>query len=190
MPSDNETGGNQRTFAQCDALKIQGRLKLCSKSLIFEPIELRRPLIKFPLKLLTSKVENFRLKPSEQKQCSVEVSGFFTFTCSSYFEMKGNDKVGPYRQVDANSPHIGPEFFVDPDETGGKIQVLIALVHSELARVVSKIMNLKNVLDVIDREGPGAGEQLLPLNSASSEPRDKCTIRFCTHTSPPIKKHP
>ena len=33
-----------------DSLKIQGRLKLCSKSLIFVPTDVRHPILKFLFK--------------------------------------------------------------------------------------------------------------------------------------------
>lgn len=33
-----------------DSLKIQGRLKLCSKSLIFVPNDVHHPILKFPFK--------------------------------------------------------------------------------------------------------------------------------------------
>lgn len=37
---------HHRQFHQCDALKVQGRLKLCSRCIIFEPTDHRKPLIK------------------------------------------------------------------------------------------------------------------------------------------------
>ena len=169
VPLDGN-GNTQRPFSQCDALKVQGRLKLCSRSLIFEPSDLRRPLIKFPLKMITSPVEKFRLKPTEEKQCSVEVSGFFTFTCSSYFEMKANDKVGPFRQIDWNSPALASEFFADQDSPSpGAIRVVFAIVHSDLAQTLAKIQNLKKILEITDKEGRGVGFSMLnPLVESAS----------------------
>ena len=45
-PVPNDIAG--RPFKSCDALKIQGRLKLCSRSVLFEPNDIRKPIIKFP----------------------------------------------------------------------------------------------------------------------------------------------
>lgn len=154
-------------FLSADRLKIQGRLKLCSKSILFEPIEARRPILKFPFKLMVKEsLRRFMFRDAAAARSRSEFSGFFAFRCSSYLDMKGNDKVGPYRQIDASSPAIASELYVSSDST---IQVLFALVHSDIDKVQAKIENMKHIFDVMDREGRGAGEQLLsPILESST----------------------
>jgi hypothetical protein len=71
-----------------EATKIQGRLKLCSRSLLFEPNEVRFPLVKFPFKAMVAELERFALKSHEQGALSMQVTGFFTFSCNQFLEMK------------------------------------------------------------------------------------------------------
>ena len=52
--------------------------------------------------IITS-LQLFNLKPIEHDQLSVELSGFFTFSISSYFEMKENNKISPYKLIESNN---------------------------------------------------------------------------------------
>jgi hypothetical protein len=159
-----------RSYEMGDNFKVQGRLKLCSKSLIFEPLDIRRPVLKFPLKNMKLKslqrvvVESIS---SASAAAHSELSGFFTFDTSLYFEMKANDKIGPYRQVDPSSDFIGSEF--STNNGNGPITVLFAVVHSDLSLVLTKIENLRHIFEVTDKEGRGLGEQLItPLIESAS----------------------
>jgi hypothetical protein len=77
FPVPNENKG--KAFHQCDALKVQGRLKLCSRSIIFEPIDQRKPIVKYQFRSFRSAVEEYSLSQGDRQHCSVEVSGFFSF---------------------------------------------------------------------------------------------------------------
>ena len=120
------------SFAQCDAVKWKGRLKLCSRSLIFEPNDERKPLYKFAFKAIDSVVEPFHLRREEADECRSSTgklpSGFLTFTCTNYAEMKENNHVGPYRTV---------------DNGGISTRFLFAVVHADMPTLLSKITNLR-----------------------------------------------
>jgi Beige/BEACH domain/PH domain associated with Beige/BEACH len=148
-------------FAECDSLKVKGRLHVCSRSIIFEPSDIKRPLLKFPYRTITSELETFRLKPEEILQCSVTASGFATFRCSSYFELKGNDQIGPYKLVDCSSSQNH-----DDSETS----FVFALVHTDSSAFFSTVRRLR---DEITGNCEGGGlislrSQHLPQNSSKA----------------------
>lgn len=68
-----------KPFHQCDALKVQGRMKLCSRSIIFEPTDQRKPIIKYQFRSFKNVLEQYYLNKHDRAHCSVEVTGFFAF---------------------------------------------------------------------------------------------------------------
>lgn len=134
----NPDDGSGRDFFQCDALKVQGRLKLCTKSLIFEPADGRRPLVKFPFKHMSASVGEYGLTPSQRSQCTIETSGFFSFSCSPVFEMKEEGKIGPYKQVDGADPREKTEYF-------------FAVSHSHIGVLLTKISQLRQIYAANER---------------------------------------
>ena len=138
FPVPNDIAG--RSFRQCDALKVQGRLKICSRSILFEPNDLRKPIIRFPFKYFLSEPEPYRLASSESAICSVNFSGLFTFLCSVVFEMKSENVIGPYQQLDYTTRPEGP-------------QVLFALVHSDPKSLLTKLASLRKVFHLALKEG-------------------------------------
>ena len=141
------------SFAQCDAVKLKGRLKLCSRSLIFEPNDERKPLYKFAFKAIDSVVEPFHLRREEADECRSSSgklpSGFMTFTCTNYAEMKENNHVGPYRTV---------------DNGGASTRFLFAVVHADMPTLLSKITNLRKG---VGAEGTTGGMVTRPLTTIS-----------------------
>jgi Beige/BEACH domain/PH domain associated with Beige/BEACH len=157
-------------FAECDSLKVKGRLHVCSRSIIFEPSDIKRPLLKFPYRTITSELENFRLKPEEIAQCSVTASGFATFRCSGYFELKGNDQVGPYKLVDCSSSHNHND--------SGKVlctesSFVFALVHTDSSAFFSTIRRLR---DEINGNSEGGG--LISLRSQHLPQKSSKAVSF------------
>jgi hypothetical protein len=71
-----------RSFDMCDNFKVQGRLKLCSKSLIFEPLDIRRPVLKFPLKNMKKESLGNYSVDTYGYQSSSELTDFFKFETS------------------------------------------------------------------------------------------------------------
>jgi factor associated with neutral sphingomyelinase activation len=134
-------------FEVKDSLKIQGRLKLCTRSLMFEPAETRYPILRFPFKNIQGALEAFNLKESEKREMSVDVSGYFTFNVQSSIEMKENNKIGPFKYIDYAS-------------AGGHRSVF-ALVHADLTQFLVKVEQLRHILSVSQKQGTGAGAQLL-----------------------------
>lgn len=144
------TSDLSKTFEVKDALKVQGRFKLCSRSLIFEPADVRFPIMKFPYKYITCALEEFRLKASEIEALSVDLSptGFFTYTCSCYVSMKENDKIGPYKTVDFQS-------------SGGSHRCVFALVHADLSQLLVKVEQLRHIHSLYLKHGSSVSNQLL-----------------------------
>lgn len=141
------TNDLSNAFEVRDASKIQGRLKLCSRCILFEPNEVRYPLIKFPFRSMINNAEfqQFRLKKEEQAQLSIQVTGFFTFACGSYMEMKANDKIGPYKVVD----------YTGEPPAGGNNghRMLFALVHADLQLFLVKIEQLRHFSNISIKQG-------------------------------------
>ena len=127
-----------RTIQQCDSLKIQGRLKICSRSLIFEPNDILRPIVRYSFKNITDYPKSYSIPALDLKHCMFETSGFITYTCSSIIEMKTNNKVAPYKQIDEVVDH-------------GK--VLFSLIHSDAMSLLSKIDTVIQIHNIIQKEG-------------------------------------
>ncbi len=153
------TNDLKQAFELQDSTKVQGRLKLSSRSIIFEPNEIRYPLIKFPFKSMISELERFHLKPHEYNQLSVQVTGFFTFLCNQYLEMKANNKVGPYKVVDFIGGYNGA------GATSGTVvnghRLLFALVHSDLDLFLVKVEQFRHICHLSDKQGNGIASQHL-----------------------------
>mmetsp|Transcript_24328 Transcript_24328/g.35658 ORF Transcript_24328/g.35658 Transcript_24328/m.35658 type:complete len:847 (-) Transcript_24328:998-3538(-) len=176
-PVPNESLG--KAFHQCDALKIQGRMKLCSRSLIFEPSDQRKPIIKYLFKRFRKAADAFVLDKTDQLHCSIEVSGFFSFKCAGTVEMMNNGKIGPYQLVDFANKKEGAT-------------ILFAVVHSELSYVMSRINQLYNMYMSTERDGVGV-EFMSMLAAASTNSFDTSQLldfheTFELQQSVPVKK--
>ena len=157
-------------FVECDTLKVKGRLHLCSRSIIFEPNNIKKPLLKFPYKLLTSDVEHFRLQTEESAQCSVTTSGFSTFKCSGFFELKDNDQVGPYKYIDCSLNH-------EQSDSGkglcSESRFVFALVHTDIEAFFATIRRLRDELNKTSR-----GEGLISLRKQHPSQQSSQSLLF------------
>jgi factor associated with neutral sphingomyelinase activation len=135
------------SFEVKDCLKLPGRLKLCTRSIIFEPSDTRYPLTKFPFKSILGDLELFHLKQKEIDMIDSDFSGFFTFAVQSIVEIKENNKVCPYKQMD----------FIQSDAH----RFVFALVHADIHQFMVKVEQLRNIFTVSLKDGFGAANQLL-----------------------------
>lgn len=156
-----------RTLQQCDSLKTQGRLKVCSRSLIFEPNDIKSPIVRYCYKSFSAAPSVYKVSTQEQRSCMFESSGFISFACSTVFEMKANGKVGPYRQVDdviagsSGTANAGASQQGIPDH--GK--VLFALVHSEPRSLLAKVDALRQIYSA---QNTAAADNIqLPYNTTA-----------------------
>lgn len=147
------TNDLKKTFEIQDSSKIQGRLKLCTRSLVFEPNDVRYPILKFPYRGMNSELERFNLKPSEYGQLTVQVNGFFTFVSSMHLELKANNKIGPYKVIESAK-------LSDPTLSSGQ-RMLFALVHSELQLFLVKIEQFRHICALSDKVGSTLAHQHL-----------------------------
>lgn len=129
-----------QSFHQCDSLKVQGRLKLCSRSVIFEPSDSGKPIVKYMFKSFRSQLVEYRLSKTDSKLYGTDVSGFFSFRTNNVIELMENSKIGPYKSIDYEDRRNG-------------VPVLFSLIHTELSYVLSKIDTLYNVFSLIERDG-------------------------------------
>ena len=146
------TNDLKQSFEIQDHAKIQGRLKLNSRSIIFEPNDVRYPLLKFPYKYMINELEKFSLKPKEQAQLSIQVNGFFTFLCGQYHEMKAHNKIGPYRVV---------EYSKSSTESVHGYRLLFALVYADLQLFLVKVEQFRHIFNMSERLGSIVASQHL-----------------------------
>ncbi|CAK4686895.1 unnamed protein product [Aphanomyces euteiches] len=127
------------TFDACVQRKTQGRLKLCTRSIMFEPQDPMLPILKFP----------FRDMPiSPGAEVFDEESGelYLSFDCNTMVEMKERNVDHPYvYRTLANS-------------TVYSTKVIFSFLHSKIHDFLEAIAPLwslahkKNVLNKIDEE--------------------------------------
>ena len=164
---------SNKSFIQCDNMKVQGRLKLCTNSLIFEPNDVRKPLLKFLFKHIKDDIDIYNISNDDLNSCSIYTSGFLTFSISIYYEMKENNRVSPYKMVAASTSSnttSSPSSFsnilkfnttttstTDAFNTSSSIhntslhntsntcQVLLAIVHSDLSYVNNRLREMLSI---------------------------------------------
>lgn len=154
---------DKSSILRCDGYKVQGRIKLCSKSLIFEPNETRRPVLKFPFKSFTSNImePRFGVRPMSPISADVSLDSFCIFTFKTFLEIKANDKVGPYRVLDVNHTNTGD----DLSQGHG----CFALIHSDLKTFLSKVDQLLRAFRAKDKSDFTVYESLMnPILSKAS----------------------
>jgi factor associated with neutral sphingomyelinase activation len=150
VPAD----GSDHSMEVSDALKVQGRLKICSRSIIFEPSDTKKPLTKYPFKNFTSSILPFRASFPQKVVTLVDISGYFTFEVNTVFEMKPDFKVGPYKQI---------EYLDKP------CRVIFSLVHSDLDAFLEKMRKLLRVFSSNSKGKSGfVDEEFSSIISSSS----------------------
>ena len=102
-PSSAESESNKQ---------LKGNLKICSKSIVFDPINLSYPLVKFPYKSI-EKIEKFNedlnpdddladiysLKTTTKSEKSQDKQKFFAISSKQTILCKTNNKIEPYKTV-------------------------------------------------------------------------------------------
>ncbi|KAI4464259.1 beige/beach-related [Holotrichia oblita] len=82
------------TSTNYDYKKQDGRLKLCSKSLVFEPKDISKPLIKLPLK------ECKVIEEWKGKSKFIKSNAILNIICNRYIEMLEGNEITPYKFCD------------------------------------------------------------------------------------------
>ncbi|EQC41942.1 hypothetical protein SDRG_00794 [Saprolegnia diclina VS20] len=127
------------TFHHCKQRKVQGRLKLCTRSLMFEPQDPILPILKFPFR-------DMALPPSGEIFEDETKQIYLSFECGLAVEMKERGLDHPYvARVLADSSVMSSKF-------------IFSFAHSKVHDVVDAIAPLyalahtKNILNKIDEE--------------------------------------
>lgn len=128
-------------------LKIQGRLKMSSRSLVFEPNEVRYPLLRFPFKNMQTDLVELK---AERLGMSLQLTGVFTFSCTQYFEMKAHNKIGPFKVVELPRPTTPSD---GNSVDANAFRFVFALVHSRLDDLQLKVEQFRHIVKISDRMG-------------------------------------
>ena len=118
----NVSSAKQRSsnFSSSDASfgkQLKGNLKICSKSIVFDPINLSYPLVKFPFKSV-EKIEKFDSDAQDENDLEDIYSTYSKTTTSSSIDKtkwfgirakqsilcKKNNKIEPYTTVKRDNP--------------------------------------------------------------------------------------
>ena len=163
---------------------IQGRLKICSRSVLFEPNDTKKPIIKYSYKHMVSRIR--------------ELGGNMAFEISCSFEMKANNKIGSYKQVgsfrtgggdigaagsgssssggsgahdsllgnlgDASSSSTNKDATKDSNKEQAEItRVEFSLLHSDTREIARKMEKIRSIHCEVEKRGSssGAAEELL-----------------------------
>jgi len=162
-------------------LRIQGRLKVCSRSLIFEPSDTKRPIVKYPFKACSkfgiAAVHLPALDPLGADSEEMQQQQCLSFSVSSYYELKANGKVGPYRQIGGrgsvpasssssssstagvngrSSSGEGDDFSVGPC-----FAVHLQPLHTDLSQLKLKVDRLLAIFAASIEVGSGQAQSLL-----------------------------
>jgi len=98
--------------------KIEGRLHLCTKSLIFEPSDFARPIIRCPFNKMDSPPKEYPNKAEDPTVKSFEAMTVEFESCR-HTTMKGNNAISPFETIPVNTRfrftflHSSPSSFVD-----------------------------------------------------------------------------
>lgn len=125
----NKSGQQQRTKTKQQraaaahqpsniSTRLQGRLHLCTKSLVFEPDEPMRPIWRFPFSRMEAPPKEVDASTgSSSLGDSYEIPLAIHFLAKRYFTMKENNTIGPYEtrhssQVQITFLHSSPPTLV------------------------------------------------------------------------------
>ena len=150
---------------------VRGRLKLCSRCIVFEPNETSddsnsrmRPLIKFPYKSMTSSIQEVALY-SKQDSATSEGPRMFSFTCTGYWEMLADNRIGPYQLVEFTNH--GNVANVAANSTSNEKRIVLSLLHSDLSPFIKKVNQLRFICaeskESLLRIGTGRDLRLQPF---------------------------
>ena len=93
--------------------QLKGNLKICSKSIVFDPINLSYPLVKFPYKSI-EKIDKFSQDDNDELEdiystpksmpLSIDKSKWFGIRVRQTVQCKKNNKIEPYTTVKRDNP--------------------------------------------------------------------------------------
>ncbi|XP_034948322.1 protein FAN-like [Chelonus insularis] len=127
MKSNNSTENNSSNDW------MDGRLKLCSKSLVFVNKDINEPLIKFQMKEIIS-VESVKNKDDSGKVLSV--------TCKQYAEMLKANRLEPYKFVHKSAHFLVSFNYANPDDCLPHIMQLLRASTLPTAEQNAMIMTI------------------------------------------------
>jgi factor associated with neutral sphingomyelinase activation len=108
-----------------------GQLKLCTKSVVFEPTDITKPLVKIPFaSLAESKFTKIEAKPDEKSHFPPSATDesspgyhFLCIHCDYTLEMKAENRIAPYQRIRGGKKYL----FVIADPSSNTEDILIKL---------------------------------------------------------------
>ncbi len=80
---------------RCSQSRVGGRLKVCTRGLIFEPTsDAGAPIVRFPYKAMVSPLAPYNLAPGSAAATSVDPATLFTFTSKLCVDLEVVPEVG------------------------------------------------------------------------------------------------
>jgi hypothetical protein len=96
--SSRTTPPTTKTSPATTSLQLQGRLHLCTKSLVLEPDETLRPIWRFPFAKMEEPPKEIGTNATTSSLAdSYEVPMTIQFNCNKYWAVKENNAIGPYQ---------------------------------------------------------------------------------------------
>ena len=101
MKKKNQHRVDKDTYPSVHMTKIEGRLHLCSQSIVFEPIDSTRPIVRIPFAKMDSQPKEY---PSSTDLSAATSTGSFEPMCvefhsSRHIAMKEKNIIGPFTVV-------------------------------------------------------------------------------------------
>lgn len=77
--------------------RVAGRLKLCTRGLVFEPTsDSRAPIVRFPFKAMTLPLSPFPLSPGSAAATGIDPATLFAFTSKLCIDVETGGRVAPF----------------------------------------------------------------------------------------------
>jgi len=85
-----------KSWVRCAGERCSGRLKLCTRGLVFEPEDKRRPLQRFPFKSMTCPPVPFDLAAGSAAATAVDAASLFSVASKVWLDIEVGGNVAPF----------------------------------------------------------------------------------------------
>ena len=102
---DAPTGSD--TWMRSVSSRVSGRLKLCTRGLVFEPTsDPRQALVRFPFKGMVAPLAPYELAPGSAAASGVDASTLFALTCNKCVDLEREGRVAPFVPHEFEQPKV------------------------------------------------------------------------------------
>ena len=102
---DAPTGSD--TWMRSVSSRVSGRLKLCTRGLVFEPTsDPRQALVRFPFKGMVAPLAPYELAPGSAAASGVDASTLFALACNKCVDLEREGRVAPFVPHEFEQPKM------------------------------------------------------------------------------------